>query len=67
MGTTRQWVGEGDGRGRILPSSVSARAPEGRALTRARIRAPFNGKIIPLEDNKTIIRKVKTSISWRAA
>jgi hypothetical protein len=32
-------------------------------LTRARIRAPFDGKIIPLKDNKTIIHKVKNSVS----
>jgi hypothetical protein len=29
--------------------------------------APFNGKIIPLEDIKTVIHKVKTSVSWWAA
>jgi hypothetical protein len=29
--------------------------------------APFDGKIISLEDNKTIIHKVKTSVSRRAA
>jgi hypothetical protein len=36
-------------------------------VTRARIRGPFDGKIIPLEDNETIIHKVKTSVGWRAA
>jgi hypothetical protein len=36
-------------------------------LTRVRIRGPFDDKIIPLKDNKTIIYKVKTSVSWQAA
>jgi hypothetical protein len=31
------------------------------------LAAPFDGKIILLEDNKTIIHKVKTSVSWQAA
>jgi hypothetical protein len=37
------------------------------ALTRVRSGAPFDGKITALEDNKTIIHKVKTPVSWQAA
>jgi transposase InsO family protein len=38
-----------------------------RWLTSARIRAPFDGKIISLNDSKTITLEVETTIRWRAA
>jgi hypothetical protein len=34
-------------------------------LTRARIRAPFDGKIILLNDSKTITLEVESTIRWQ--
>jgi hypothetical protein len=36
-------------------------------LTRAQIRAPFDGKIVPLNNSKTITLEVESTVYWQVA